>query len=44
MDIKAKALLDGPEYEASEDITVYPTFESMGLCEPLLRGILAHES
>ncbi|CAD8096592.1 unnamed protein product [Paramecium sonneborni] len=34
-------LQDNVEYETSEDVTIYPTFESMQLREELLRGIYA---
>ncbi|CAD8095649.1 unnamed protein product [Paramecium sonneborni] len=34
-------LQDNVEYETSEEITIYPTFESMQLREELLRGIYA---
>ncbi|CAD8201205.1 unnamed protein product [Paramecium octaurelia] len=34
-------LQDNAEYETSEQITIYPTFESMQLREELLRGIYA---
>ena len=31
------------EFETSEDVEVIPTFDSMGLREDLLRGILAQK-
>jgi hypothetical protein len=31
---------DTVEYQTSEEVTVYPTFESMGLKEELIRGII----
>ncbi|CAD8180747.1 unnamed protein product [Paramecium pentaurelia] len=34
-------LQDNVEYETSEEITIYPTFESMQLREELIRGIYA---
>lgn len=30
------------EFETSEEVKVYPTFDSMNLREPLLRGIYAY--
>lgn len=36
LDEEVDAMLD---FEANEDVTVVPTFDNMGLKEPLLRGI-----
>jgi hypothetical protein len=39
MDIKNKLLHDEDvEYQTSEEVVIYPNFESMGLKEELIRG------
>lgn len=34
--------LSNVEFDTSEDVEVIPTFDSMGLKEPLLRGIYTY--